>query len=171
MTLVRNVEIKTRLRDRAGVERALERLGATDAGPETQYDVFYRCPSGRLKLRESSRGGAALIHYERADAAIERVSDYEIVPVPDPAAMRAFLDRALGRSGEVRKERHLFLMDNVRIHLDRVEQLGHFLELEAIVDADHTEAQCRQSCARLLERLRIEPEDHLAVAYVDLPLE
>ena len=166
---MRNVEIKTQLRDRGHVERELERLGARDAGIETQDDVFYRCPSGRLKLRESSRDGAALIHYQRSDEATERISDYEIVRISDPETMRAFLDRALGRSGAVRKQRHLFLLDNVRIHLDRVEQLGDFLELEAIVDAGHTEAQCRQSCAELLERFGIRPEDRLAVAYVDLP--
>lgn len=165
---MRNVEIKVRLRARAQVEAALARLSARDAGRESQFDVFYNCGSGRLKLRESSRDGAALIHYQRADQAALRASDYALVPVEDADGLRQLLDRALGRSGEVRKERHLYLLDNVRVHLDEVKGLGSFLELEAVVDAAHPEPWCRARAAALLDSLGITPGDELAVAYVDL---
>jgi predicted adenylyl cyclase CyaB len=165
---MRNVEIKVRLRARARVERALARLPARDAGRESQFDVFYKCPHGRLKLRESSREGAVLIHYERADAPTLRTSDYALVRVADAEALRRLLDVALGRCGEVRKERHLYLVDNVRVHLDEVEGLGSFLELEAVVDAAHPEPDCRARAAALLDSLGVAPGDELAVAYVDL---
>ena len=165
---MRNVEIKARLGDWRRVESELARLGARDAGVEEQHDVFYACPRGRLKLRVSSRDGATLIHYERADAAAARASDYVLVPVPDPEALGRLLDAALGRRGEVRKRRHLYWIDNVRVHLDLVEGLGRFLELEAVVDATHPEARCHELAESLLERFGIAAQDRVAVAYVDL---
>jgi predicted adenylyl cyclase CyaB len=165
---VRNVEIKVRLRERARVETQLTRLGARDLGVETQFDVFYASRRGRLKLRESSRDGAALIFYERSDAPALRHSDYDLVRVPDAAALRRLLDASLGRTGELRKQRHLYLLDNVRVHLDEVTHLGSFLELEAVVDATHSEAECAARAAELLGSFGIAPEDRLAVAYVDL---
>jgi predicted adenylyl cyclase CyaB len=165
---VRNIEIKARLRDRARVEAELARIGAENAGVETQHDTFYGCPSGRLKLRDSSRDGAMLIHYVRSDDAAPRRSEYRLAPVADPESLRQVLDLALGGAGEVRKERHLYWVDNVRVHLDRVENLGEFLELEAIVDGDHPEDACARGCEELLVAFGIEPMDRIAVAYVDL---
>ncbi len=165
---MRNVEIKVRLRDRARVEAELRRMRAEDAGVESQLDIFYPCAQGRLKLRESSRDGAALIYYVRGDAARLRHSDYHLVRVGDAGALRAVLDAALGRRHVVRKQRHLFLIDNVRVHLDEVEALGQFLELEAVVDSEHPEPTCRARAAELLERFAIPPADHVAVAYADL---
>lgn len=165
---MRNIEIKARLRDRGRVEVELARLGARDAGRESQHDIFFRSARGRLKLRLSSRDGASLIAYARGDAPVLRASDYELVRVEDGVEMQLVLDTALERCGEVRKERHLYWVDNVRVHLDRVEGLGDFLELEAVVDAAHPEAACRGHAAALLERFGVAPGDRVAVAYVDL---
>src|SRR5262249_54501713 len=97
-----------------------------------------------------------------------RSSHYERSPVADPDGMRRVLDAALERAGEVRKVRHLHWIDNVRVHLDEVDGLGTFLELEAIVDAAHSEAECKSLAAVLLDRFGIAPKDRLAAAYVDL---
>lgn len=164
----RNLEVKAHLRDRTRVLQALQAAGARDAGTELQHDVFYHSQRGRLKLRTSSRDGACLIAYGRTDAAAVRESEYTLTPLADPESARRALDLALGRAGEVRKERHLWRVDNVRVHLDRVEGLGEFLELEAVVDAEHGDAACRAACDALLERFGVLPSDHLATAYVDL---
>jgi len=166
----RNIEIKAHLRDRETVLAELAALGARDAGRETQEDRFFETARGRLKLRRSSRDGAALLAYERADAATLRVSEYERVPVEATHvdALVRVLAAVLTPAGVVRKERHLWFLDNVRIHLDRVDGLGEFLELEAMVDATHSEAQCQRAAAALLDRLRIGATDVVAVAYVDL---
>jgi hypothetical protein len=99
---MRNIEIKARLRDRQRVEAELARLGARDAGNESQHDVFYRAARGRLKLRQSSRDGTALIAYVRGDAPALRASDYDLVRLEDGTALRRVLDAALERCGEVR---------------------------------------------------------------------
>lgn len=44
--------------------------------------------------------------------------------------IQAVLSDALGVKGEVRKERRLFMIGQTRVHLDQVEGLGHFMELE-----------------------------------------
>jgi adenylate cyclase class 2 len=97
-----------------------------------------------------------------------RASDYDLVPIANGDGLRRVLDAALGRSGEVRKTRHLYWVDNVRVHLDEVEGLGRFLELEAVVDAAHSEDRCRERAGQLLDSFGIRPADHLAVAYLDL---
>jgi adenylate cyclase class 2 len=163
-----NVEIKVRLDDRPRVEAELLRLGARDMGVETQLDVFWHVPRGRLKLRLSSRDGATLIAYARNDAAKLRDSRYELARIADAEALRRALDAALEPAGEVRKTRHLYLVDQVRVHLDRVEGLGSFLELEAVVDASHDSEQCFHAAQQLLERFGIAADAHLAGAYLDL---
>jgi adenylate cyclase, class 2 len=164
----RNVEIKARLGDRARVRAALVALGGRDDGVETQHDRFFAAATGRLKLRVSSRDGAALLAYRRADAAELRASEYDRVPVADPEALARVLSAALAPAGEVRKRRHLWFVDNVRVHLDEVEGLGTFLELEAVVDASHSEAQCDARARELLQLFGVRVEDVVAVAYVDL---
>src|SRR3954471_11496304 len=126
----RNVELKARDPE---PERSLERaraLGAEDRGELRQCDTYFAVPRGRLKLREQEPGGAELIAYERPDAAAARESRYRIAPVTDATALREALDAALGTTVVVDKRRHLLLWDGVRIHLDHVDGLGDFVELE-----------------------------------------
>ncbi len=149
----RNIEIKLRIGPADTLAARLRQLGATDAGVLEQRDLFFAVPRGRLKLRLQPGQPAQLIHYERADAAMLRPSDYRIVEVQDAAALHDLLAAAGVERGEVRKCRHLFRLDNVRIHLDQVDGLGSFLELEAVVDAAHAEPACRDAAARLLAAL------------------
>jgi homotetrameric cytidine deaminase len=164
----RNVELKARDPD---PERSLRRalaLGAEDHGDLRQRDTYFASPRGRLKLREQEPGGAELIVYERADAARARESRYRLVPVADPAALREALGAALGTRVVVDKRRRLLLWEGVRIHLDRVEGLGDFVELEGVAPG----ASDLSREAALVERLRTELEiadDALVpVGYADL---
>src|SRR3954451_22821713 len=146
----RNVELKARDPE---PERSLERaraLGADDRGELRQRDTYFAAPHGRLKLREQEPGGAELIAYERAAAPQARESRYRIAPVADAPALREALDAALGTIVVVDKRRHLLLWKGVRIHLDRVEGLGDFVELEGVAAAGSDLARE----AELVERLR-----------------
>src|SRR5918911_3868701 len=120
----RNVELKARDPDPARSLQHARALGAEDRGERRQRDTYFAAPRGRLKLREQEPGGAELIAYERADAAEARQSRYRIAPVAEPEALRDALDAALGTTVVVDKRRRPFLWEGVRIHLDRVAELG-----------------------------------------------
>ncbi len=165
----RNIEIKARI---ASVEsllpRALALAGA--AGPERieQDDSFFCVPQGRLKLRQFADGSAELIHYHRADSTEAKASDYVRVPVPDAAALREALARACGLLGRVVKTRWLVIVGATRIHLDRVEGLGEFMELEVVLAEGQSDAQGREIAEGLMEALGLAAAERLAGAYLDL---
>ena len=166
--LRRNVELKAR---DPHPERSLERaraLGAEDRGELRQRDTYFATPRGRLKLREQEPGGAELIAYERADAAEARESRYRIAPVEDAAALREALDAALGTTVVVDKRRRLLLWEGVRIHLDRVEGLGDFVELEGVAAEGSDLAREADLVARLREELAIADDAIEATGYADL---
>ena len=134
-------------------------------------DVFFHVPHGRLKLRRIRTGAdeeAELIWYQRPDGEGPRTSNYQRVPVPDPDALEAALGGALGVRGRVVKERLLLLTGQTRIHLDRVEGLGDFLELEVVLEPGQEEVEGRAVAAELAAWLGVQEEDLVRVAYMDL---
>jgi homotetrameric cytidine deaminase len=166
----RNVELKAIDPDPARtLERALA-AGAEDRGTMRQRDTYFGVRSGRLKLREEEPGGATLIGYERPDDAAERVSSYRLVPVPDPDALRAALELADGIRVVVAKTRRLLLWETVRIHLDDVEGLGSFVELEAVADRGSDLERERAQVAHLRAALGIEDDALREGSYADARL-
>jgi adenylate cyclase class IV len=166
--VARNIEIKARL---AGMDALLPRAQALAGAPPQlieQDDTFFHVPQGRLKLRQFADGSAELIHYHRADAAAAKASDYVRVPAPDPAALREALARACGTQGRVRKQRCLFLTGQTRIHLDRVEGLGDFMELEVVLRPDQTDAEGAAIAEALMQALGLADAPRLAGSYLDL---
>ena len=166
--MARNVEIKARIN---GIDALLPHarvLAQRDAELIAQDDTFFRVPHGRLKLREFADGSAELIHYHRADTVDAKLSDYRRVAVPDAAALREALDRALGTIGRVRKRRWLLLAGQTRIHLDRVEGLGDFVELEVVLRGDQTESEGARIADQLMHELGLGQAERIAGAYLDL---
>jgi adenylate cyclase class IV len=164
----RNIEIKARI---DSVEALLAKAQALADGPPqaiAQDDTFFTCPQGRLKLRDFGDGQGELIHYWRADAVGPKLSDYVRAPTDDPAALREALTRALGVIGRVRKTRRLLLAGQTRIHLDRVEGLGEFIELEVVLRDGQAEPEGMAIAEALLTQLGVQPAQRLAGAYLDL---
>jgi homotetrameric cytidine deaminase len=151
----RNVELKALDPDPVRSLATVRELGAEDRGVLRQRDTYFRARAGRLKLREEEPGGATLIQYDRPDAAQARESRYRLTRVQDPDDLRASLDAALGTLVVVEKERRLLLWDGVRIHLDTVEGLGSFVELEGVAPADSDLGPEREKVAHLQAKLGI----------------
>ena len=164
----RNVEIKAKIPS----VQALLPLAASlaDTGPTEirQDDTFFPCPNGRLKLRAFPNGNGELIAYHRPDTQGPKLSDYTIAPTHAPDNLRQVLTQAYGQAGRVRKTRLLFHIGRTRLHLDRVEGLGDFLELEVVLDDAESAASGEATAQALLVRLGIAPEQLVASAYVDL---
>jgi predicted adenylyl cyclase CyaB len=169
----RNIELKARLRDPAAARAVAQRLCQTAPQTERQTDTYFNAPRGRLKLREIAGRGAWLIFYERPDQSDAKGSDYLLVPVADPAGLKAALSQALGICGIVRKSRHIYLIQNVRIQLDEVDNAGHFLEFEAVLGDGVDDTAGRLQISELKREFGLAEADLLAGSYGDMlvPLE
>lgn len=166
--MARNVEIKARARDPMAIATKARELSGDPALALSQADTFFNCPDGRLKLRVSASGGGELIYYHRPDEAGPKTSDYEILRTPEPEPLRRLLATALGTRGEVRKKRRVFLVGQTRVHLDEVEGLGDFLELEVVLAAGETPEHGAAVAGELMRALGVEESDLVTGAYVDM---
>ena len=164
-----NVEIKARI-DSVDALLPLARALSDGDPPQLihQDDTFFDAPHGRLKLRVFGDGSGELIHYHRANGDGPKLSDYVLAPVAEPESLRLALTRACGQLGRVRKERILLLVGPTRIHLDRVDGLGDFLELEVTLRDGQSEAEGQAIAQDLMARLAIRPEQLVSGAYLDL---
>jgi predicted adenylyl cyclase CyaB len=148
-------------------QRALE---VTCSGPEllVQRDTFYTVRRGRLKLREFGDETAELIYYERPDKLGPKTSIYTRTQISDAASMRELLGRVLETKAVVSKRRQVFLAGRTRIHLDEVDDLGTFLEVEVVLAEHETDSDGERIASALMEQLGVRQEDLIEQAYVDL---
>lgn len=159
----RNIEVKVRLPDPVRARDAALAAGARSVGVEVQTDRYYRLDGGRrMKLRTRDGGGAELIHYDRPESAGVRASDYAVTLVRDAGACLVPKEPPVAL---VRKRREVLLLENVRIHLDEVDGLGTFLELEAVVDEAHDDAACRRQVDTLLAALGLSDAAPIRASY------
>ena len=166
--MARNIEIKARVED---IARLATKVAAiADDGPSVilQDDTFFRCDSGRLKLRSFPDGSGELIFYRRANQEGPKESFYLRSPTSAPDNLRESLALAYGAVGRVRKHRTLFLVGRTRVHLDQVEGLGQFLELEVVLGEGERSENGVREAQRLMETLGIDPSQLIERAYVDL---
>jgi predicted adenylyl cyclase CyaB len=164
-----NFELKARCADLVLARERAEAVATCWLGVDRQVDTYFRTARGRFKLRESSLSGAQLVPYLRPDAPLARRSEYVLIPVPEPERTKALLSELLGVHRVVRKVREIALYQNVRIHLDRVEGLGDFVELEAVWDGDPAgEAEQCEKVIHLRKQLDIRDADLVAASYEGL---
>src|SRR5258708_11070756 len=150
-----NIEIKARVRDFPRLQKRAELLSDTPVEVIRQEDTFFDTPAGRLKLRILTPQRAQLIFYARPDQEGPKRSDYHLFETHDPQNLLSTLGLALGVRGIVRKTRYLYLVDQTRVHLDEVEGLGHFMELEVVMRADQPDVQGQAIATALIAQLRV----------------
>ena len=165
-SLRQNLELKAPCPDPAQAEAAIQRLGARDEGLLVQKDTYFPVPNGRLKLREIEGAPAQLIAYDRPEDQAQRVSQYRISEVADPAGLLSVLSAALGIRGVVAKRRHLYLWQDCRIHLDEVEGLGSFLEFEVVSQGNSCDDWDRMET--LMTAFGLRDSDAIQASYSDL---
>lgn len=163
---MQNVELKAELRDLELARTICHALRAIEGGLLEQVDTYYRIGTGRLKRRQIKGGSTQWIYYERPDRLDAKISHVQIYT--EEEAQARFGNEPLIEWVVVRKKRELFLVENVRIHLDEVEGLGCFLEFEALVTPAHGVGMCHD----ILEFLRKEFSpvlgEAISVGYSDL---
>lgn len=163
-----NIEIKARARDFAEIRRRAEGLSDTPVEVIPQEDTFFNTPQGRLKLRILAAEQGQLIYYTRLDQEGPKRSDYHIFRTSDPQNLKRVLELAYGIRGVVRKTRYLYLVGQTRVHVDDVEGLGQFMELEVVMQEGQSDADGQAIAENLMTRLGVERSDLLEGAYMDL---
>lgn len=163
-----NIEIKARLASLAAAREIAVRVATQHVGLQRQVDTYFVSRHGRLKLREIDGRQAQLVWYERPDQPSAKLSDYLLVPVDSPAELKAALASAYGTRVVVDKRREIFLMDNVRIHLDQVVGLGDFLEFEAVLGPGISALDGQRQVNALALRFGISGDSLIHASYADL---
>ncbi len=165
---MKNLEIKARVKSLKVQEGLFRQLGARFVRKGRQIDTYFFVLRGRLKLRKLSSKNSKLVFYERKENSNQRWSDYFTFHISQPDRFNEFLKRALGVKVVVDKIRTLYRYENAKIHLDKVTNLGEFIEIEVEVKKDT--AQAKNLMAKLLRYLKIPQKDFIKKSYSDLLL-
>lgn len=126
-----NYEFKARVKDLEPLEKKILELRPLFKGEDHQVDTYFNIESGRLKIREGNIENA-LIYYERPDVADLKQSDILIYNQNPLSQLREVLSKAIGVKVIVKKQRRIYYIENVKFHFDTVENLGNFIEVEAL---------------------------------------
>jgi predicted adenylyl cyclase CyaB len=130
--------------------------------------VFFRSEDARLKLRIFAPDRGELIRYQRENVAEARYSRYWIARTSDPQTLLEILTHTLGRLGTVKKTRTLYLIGQTRVHIDQVEGLGDFLELEVVLQPGQKEEEGKRIAGELLREFKVRQQALIGEAYIDL---
>jgi len=165
-----NIEIKAAYPELAKARAICEKLNATFVGIDHQTDTYFKVPNGRLKLRESSLSGAYLIPYLRPNESGPKKSEYARLTVEEVEKTKALFTQILGLDLVVKKSREIYLIGNVRVHLDEVEGAGSFFEFEAVYSEDSAEQRAveERKVNELLKTFAISPEALQTSSYQQL---
>jgi predicted adenylyl cyclase CyaB len=166
--MARNVEIKAKVSDIADLMERSKHLATSGPTVIHQDDTFFGCASGRMKLRAFQDGNGQLIFYRRENAEGPKTSFYDVAPTHDADRLRGTLSHAYGQVGRVIKERTLYLVGRTRIHIDRVQELGDFMELEVVLHDEEDASSGIKEAHELITALGISKDSLIDCAYVDL---
>ena len=162
-----NVEIKARCGDPKRIRRILAENGADFRGKDHQTDTYFDVPNGRLKLREGNIENK-LIFYDRPERQGMKESRVILFGNPD-RDLKEMLTRAVGVKIIVDKEREIYFIGNVKFHIDSVEKLGSFVEIEAMSEnAALAKDELRKQCEHYLSLFGIQESECIDKSYADM---
>lgn len=166
--MARNIEIKAKIHRTEALISIIASLAETGPIHILQHDTFFNCPLGKLKLRAFSASSGELIFYQRPQLDGPKLSIYQISPTTEPDSLRDTLALAYGILGTVRKQRTLYLLGKTRIHLDRVDGLGDFLELEVVLEDLQTITYGESIALDLMAKIGVLPNQLIPTSYLEL---
>lgn len=161
-----NLELKVKVPTFANIKKILKEIDAKKISLLKQKDVYFKVEYGLLKLR-SEEDRQTLIYYDRDESSKNRWSDFKLLRIKDKSAEK-FLSQIFEVEAIVKKKRELFMYDNTRIHLDTVEELGAFLELETLLIGGKEDAKKRFKFIK--QKLELHRYEELRTSYRTLLL-
>lgn len=163
-----NIEIKAFCPDLSQVRTRLLALSPQPAGTDIQEDIYFQVPSGRLKLRKGNIENA-LIYYQREETKGLKKSEIILYKTDPGNSPEIILAASLGIKVKVVKKREIYFLENVKFHLDEVEGLGSFAEIEAIdQDGSMGEAALAAQCLKYMEILGLTKDQCIDQSYSDM---
>ncbi len=169
---MKNIELKVRVDDFTEIISLLKNMEARQEEDLNQIDTYYDFPGARLKFRMINNEKWQLIYYSRPDTEESKLSDYKIVEFDESQyhAMKGMLQVMYEELVVVKKKRSLWLYKNTRVHLDSVESLGHYVELETVIN-DITAEQGAEEHKMVIEGLKLDRYQKIQNSYSDLLME
>lgn len=166
-----NVEIKAKSNNQDEIRKILKSRNADFKGIDHQIDTYFKVSFGRLKLREGKIENY-LIHYQRENKEGPKQSNVILFKSDPKSSLKEILTKALGVLVVVDKQREIYFIDNVKFHIDKVEGLGEFVEIEAIdSDGNIGKDKLFKQCEFFLDLFKIPKENLISVSYSDLLLQ
>jgi len=163
-----NIEVKAKTNHSEFIRDYLKINKAEFRGTDFQADTYFNVSNGRLKLREGNIENN-LIYYERHNTPGAKESNFQLMHVSDAKSLKEILTKSLGIKIVVRKKREIYFIKNVKFHIDEVEDLGNFAEIEASdLYADISKEELQKQCDFYLTELKIKEEDLVSVSYSDM---
>jgi predicted adenylyl cyclase CyaB len=170
---VKNLEIKVACNKATFTAVSARAVALGETSLLKQRDTYFNVPSGRLKLREIDNAGerrAELIGYSRPDAESARYSVYHRadIAVDEVDDLTKALGGTIGMRVVVAKTREVVLYRRTRIHLDQVENLGYYIELETVMADGDAESDAESELAEVMSLIGIEGLPAIGGSYSDL---
>ena len=163
-----NIEIKAKTCRALQIRQYLLTHGAAYIGTDLQTDTYFNVPHGRLKLREGNIENN-LIFYDRNNQAGPKQSVFSLFPVDQPVLLKEIMSNALGKKVIVQKTREIYFINNVKFHLDQVDGLGEFVEIEASnKSADLKVEVLKEQCSFYMQAFEIQENDLINHSYSDM---
>jgi adenylate cyclase, class 2 len=167
---MKNIEIKAHCKNAKELKELILASGGLFEEEMHQVDTYFNVQQGRLKLREINDQESVLIYYERENSLTSKESNYQIYKTTDPKALKEMLAKSVGVKVVVDKTRELFIYGHTRIHVDRVKDLGDFMELETVITTQTME-EANGEHQWLIGILGIKSDDLITHSYSDMLLE
>lgn len=166
----KNIEFKARVNNLELVENKLATLNPQLLGLDHQVDTYFNTSTGRLKLREGNIENA-LIYYNRENIAGSKLSQVILYKHTPDNSLKTILTTTLGIKVVVDKRRKIYFLANVKFHFDTVQELGTFIEVEAIDNDGSKSVEFLESqCNHYASFFGIQETDFISHSYSDLLL-
>lgn len=166
-----NIEIKARSERSGEIREILKSHHAEFIGVDYQKDTYFKVNHGRLKLREGNIENH-LIYYERENISGPKQARIILFKSDPSSSLKEILERSLGILVVVNKTREIFFIGNIKFHIDHLEDLGEFIEIEAIDEYESIgREKLLEQCKTYMELFHISYDDLIKSSYSDLLLQ
>lgn len=165
---IRNFEFKAKVESTEQYESKLLGLNPVFKGTDHQIDTYFNVPKGRLKLREGNIENS-LINYNRENISGSKLSEIILYQHQPDKALKDILILQFGIKTIVDKKRKIYFIDNVKFHFDQVENLGTFIEVEAIdTKEEFTTEELKEQCDTYFRFFGLDKNSLVDKSYSDL---